>query len=756
MANHMRIFLASSFEEFQDLRRALKDQLNQIKKPVIQTVDLNDNAADPSPALSRCYREVEDSNLFVLLVGERYGGQPRAQEESYTHLEYKRALKSRKTILPFIIGYGCVPKPGLRQLKNDKLEKWVAAIEERHTTAYYDLTLGSDLVAGFIVQQVRDILYVAEDFGNLEEIAEDTEQIFEDTLIKRERLSNAPMMSTHERNSGHPLKLLARNHAGEALRAFDLGLPEVAFEHLSQAVELVPLDVVLGYWLARLLVASALLRNCTKARRIALRCAQVAAAEDDERELDTMACLLIAARASEALGDLESALESARKAYEKVPHHWMSKVEYGRQLAFSGEKEAALKQVQEAFWLQPYSISRVQSDAAFTGLGNHFTQFRGRLRQTVTEEVSELVGLERLIREFGVRRGIQYKQTDPVLEFTVVANDRTTMNDLIQTAKLSLKSSLKILQLSATSLSAANDAFRFDSSKGLTSEVKLSIEESIQTKRRKVETLTAEQAEANRRAKRLHDQRMRVAMAGGVGAALFLAIAMMAVYADVLWIAVLFFIGIPLSLLGAWAWYQSASTTHSQISTTIARRNREIQQLKTSLRDLDSDMQSFLLHQSQLLQDTATFCKLVEHFEIKGLRRIPFSPAPPIDRKNATGVVRTDLAKASSFGFDRDDQLLPVHLRFLAGSTEPKSKYWLVRRLKVGTDETLSRSAAYFGGITVESIYLYKDGIQSGPFSIAEMRALAAAGQAQATDQAWFEGASDWVPLSSVPGFIGG
>src|SRR2546423_553522 len=160
MANHMRIFLASSFDEFQDLRRALKNQLNQIKKPLVETVDLNDNAADPSPALSRCYQEVEESNLFVLLVGETYGGRPRAQEESYTHLEYKRALKAKKTILPFIIGYGCVPKTGVRQLKNDKLEKWVAAIEERHTTAYYDLTLGSDLLAGFIVQQVRDRLYV--------------------------------------------------------------------------------------------------------------------------------------------------------------------------------------------------------------------------------------------------------------------------------------------------------------------------------------------------------------------------------------------------------------------------------------------------------------------------------------------------------------------------------------------------------------------------------------------------------------------
>jgi tetratricopeptide (TPR) repeat protein len=755
MPNHVRIFLASSFEEFQDLRRALKNQLNEIKRPLVEAVDLNDNATDPTPALSRCYQEVEDSNLFVLLIGERYGGRPIAQEESYTHLEYKRALKARKTILPFIIGYGHVPKPEVRRLKNDKLEKWLTAIEERHTTAYYDLTLGSDLVASFIVQQVRDRLYVAEDFGDLDEIGEDSEQILEDTLIKRERLSNAPVMSTHELNGKHPLRLLARNHAVEAVRAFDLGLPEVAFEHLNKAVELIPLDVVLGYWLARLLVASALLRNCTKARRIALRCAQVSAAADDERELDTMACLLVAARASESLGDREGALESARKANERVPHHWLSKVEYGRQLALSGEHEAALKQAQQAFWLQPYSILRVQSDAAFTGLGNHFNQFRSKLRQSVTEEVSEMIELEGLIREFGVLQGIQLTGTSDVFRPSV-ADDRTSMKHLIQAAQRSSKSSLKILQLSATNLSTANDAFTFNSRKGLTPEIKLCIEESIQTQTHKLNALAAKQAEANQQAKEMHDGRVRLAVAAGIGAVLFLAIAIIAFYADSLEIAVLFFIGTPLSLLAAGVWYQSTSSTHSEISTGIARRNREIQQLKTSLRDLDGALQNFVSQQSELLQHTALFCRLVEHFENQGLRRIPFSPAPPIDRKNATGVVRTDHAKATSLDFELDDQLLPIHIRFLAPRTEPRSKYWLVRRLKVGTNETLSRSAAYFGGIAVESIYLYQDGTKSGPFSLEQVRALAMAGQAQATDQAWFEGASDWMPLSSVPGVFAG
>jgi hypothetical protein len=65
----------------------------------VETIDLNDNAADPYPPLGRCYKKVNQAELFVLLVGDTYGTNAKGHNESYTHLEYKYALNESKTML---------------------------------------------------------------------------------------------------------------------------------------------------------------------------------------------------------------------------------------------------------------------------------------------------------------------------------------------------------------------------------------------------------------------------------------------------------------------------------------------------------------------------------------------------------------------------------------------------------------------------------------------------------------------------------
>src|SRR6266478_6845130 len=106
MAIHrLQVFLASRFDEFQELRACLSKRINRLKLPPVEAIDLNDNSVDSEPPLSRCYEAVDRAELFVLLVGDTYGSSPKDHEESYTHLEHKRALSDgSKTILPFLIG----------------------------------------------------------------------------------------------------------------------------------------------------------------------------------------------------------------------------------------------------------------------------------------------------------------------------------------------------------------------------------------------------------------------------------------------------------------------------------------------------------------------------------------------------------------------------------------------------------------------------------------------------------------------------
>ncbi len=50
-------------------------------------------------------------------------------------------------------------------------------------------------------------------------------------------------------------------------------------------------------------------------------------------------------------------------------------------------------------------------------------------------------------------------------------------------------------------------------------------------------------------------------------------------------------------------------------------------------------------------------------------------------------------------------------------------------------------------------IYIFRDHVQSGPFSEAEIRAQLTAGSLQLSDLAWSEGVAEWTALGSLPGF---
>ena len=49
-------------------------------------------------------------------------------------------------------------------------------------------------------------------------------------------------------------------------------------------------------------------------------------------------------------------------------------------------------------------------------------------------------------------------------------------------------------------------------------------------------------------------------------------------------------------------------------------------------------------------------------------------------------------------------------------------------------------------------IHISRDGQQFGPYTLEDARAHLASGALLATDQAWYEGAPDWMPLDQVPG----
>jgi hypothetical protein len=52
-------------------------------------------------------------------------------------------------------------------------------------------------------------------------------------------------------------------------------------------------------------------------------------------------------------------------------------------------------------------------------------------------------------------------------------------------------------------------------------------------------------------------------------------------------------------------------------------------------------------------------------------------------------------------------------------------------------------------------LYIHRDGQQTGPHSLDEVKAQLASGVLHPSDLAWYDGAADWAPLSAVPGVTG-
>ena len=56
----------------------------------------------------------------------------------------------------------------------------------------------------------------------------------------------------------------------------------------------------------------------------------------------------------------------------------------------------------------------------------------------------------------------------------------------------------------------------------------------------------------------------------------------------------------------------------------------------------------------------------------------------------------------------------------------------------------------------VVMIHVMRDGQQFGPYTIGDINAYMAQGNLLPTDQAWYEGAANWMPITEVPGVVHG
>lgn len=110
----MRIYVSSTFTDLAEHRAATKRVIESLKddsfkqygqdaKSCFEYIGLEYLSADTQPPLDTCLEEIVNSDIFILLIGWRYGYIPEGCEKSVVELEYQTAIEKNIPALCYII-----------------------------------------------------------------------------------------------------------------------------------------------------------------------------------------------------------------------------------------------------------------------------------------------------------------------------------------------------------------------------------------------------------------------------------------------------------------------------------------------------------------------------------------------------------------------------------------------------------------------------------------------------------------------------
>lgn len=119
--------------------------------------------SNPNDPLTVCLDAVKASEIYVAIIGMRYGSVDEATGKSYTQLEYETATEHKIPTLIYIIGNDCPVLPKYVDIgeKADKLIDFKNLLKRRHTVSFF--TSPDD----FATKLTQDIVDVLDNMGKI-------------------------------------------------------------------------------------------------------------------------------------------------------------------------------------------------------------------------------------------------------------------------------------------------------------------------------------------------------------------------------------------------------------------------------------------------------------------------------------------------------------------------------------------------------------------------------------------------------------
>ena len=95
-----KVYVSSTFRDLRVCRQSVAEAVRLLGH---QDVAMEHYGAEPRPALEKCLRDVERSDVYVGMFGRRYGWVPPGSTQSITEQEYRQAVRSEKDTLVFLL-----------------------------------------------------------------------------------------------------------------------------------------------------------------------------------------------------------------------------------------------------------------------------------------------------------------------------------------------------------------------------------------------------------------------------------------------------------------------------------------------------------------------------------------------------------------------------------------------------------------------------------------------------------------------------
>jgi Arc/MetJ-type ribon-helix-helix transcriptional regulator len=152
------IFLSSTKEDLKSYREAVRKKLDEIKEELdIDVVGMEDFGARPEPPIQTCLDEVSRSDMYIGIIGMRYGSIDDVTKKSIVELEYEKAAEKELPALMYLIdeNEGRIPPNSVQCDKIRELNEFKDHIKKDHNVAYFTT---EENLASRVERDVRSIL----------------------------------------------------------------------------------------------------------------------------------------------------------------------------------------------------------------------------------------------------------------------------------------------------------------------------------------------------------------------------------------------------------------------------------------------------------------------------------------------------------------------------------------------------------------------------------------------------------------------